>query len=53
MIDKIQMYIAWKLPKGIAMWCAVRLAAHATQGEYSNQAVPELTVIESLNRWQN
>jgi hypothetical protein len=33
------------------MWCAVRLMAHATVGQYSKQIVPELTAIDALKRW--
>jgi hypothetical protein len=33
------------------MWAAVRLGAHATQGEYSNTVVPELTFVDALKRW--
>lgn len=50
--DFIWLWIAWKLPRRLVMWCAIRLIASATQGEYSNQAVPELTAITALNRWK-
>lgn len=49
--EKLQRKIAWILPRSIVMWCFVRVVAHATTGEYSNQIVPELTAIEALDRW--
>ena len=49
--EKLLMAIAWSMPKKLVMWCAVRLMAHATTGQYSNQIVPELTAIDALKRW--
>jgi len=51
MKDKIWMKIAWLLPRRLVMWCAIRLIAHATQGEYSNQEVPALGAMDALKRW--
>lgn len=49
--DKIIRAIVWKLPKRVVMWAAVRVMAHATTGEYSNQIVPELSALDALKRW--
>ena len=51
-IESIQTWIAWHLPKGIVYWCAIRLGVHATTGEYSDQIVPELTIADALKRWR-
>lgn len=52
MKEKLQIFIAWRLPKGVVYWCAIRLMAHATQGKYGNQIVPELTAMDALKRWE-
>jgi hypothetical protein len=52
MKEKIAIWIAWKLPRLLAYWCAVRVHAHATTGAYSRQVVPELTAIDALKRWE-
>ncbi len=52
MKDKIIMWIAWKLPRKLVYFCAVRLNAHATLGKYRNQVVPELTAMDALKRWE-
>jgi len=52
MIKKIQMTIAWAMPKWLVKWCAVRLIANATTGKYSDQIVPELTAVDALERWE-
>jgi hypothetical protein len=33
------------------MWCAIRVMAHATQGRWSNQVVPDLLAMDALDRW--
>jgi hypothetical protein len=51
MAEKIAMFIAWRLPKRLVMWCAIRVIAHATQGEYERQIVPDLSAMDALQRW--
>lgn len=51
--DKLPLFIVYHLlPKRIVMWAAVRVGAHATTGEYSNQVVPELYFVDALKRWE-
>lgn len=50
-IEKAVMAIAWRLPRRLVYWCAIRLGAHATQGEYGHQIVPELKFMDALERW--
>ena len=45
------MKLAWWMPKTLTYWCAIRLMAHATQGPYSTQVVPDLTAMDALTRW--
>lgn len=52
MKDKIQMWVAWKMPRWLVKWCSVRLMAHATQGKWSTQIVPDLTAMDALDRWE-
>lgn len=46
-------WIAWRLPKELVKWAAIRLGCHATQGEYSNQDVPSLYFMDALKRWDD
>lgn len=52
MLEKVAMWLAWRLPRQVAYWAAIRVAAHATQGQWSNQVVPELTAMDALKRWE-
>lgn len=49
--EKLMLAFVWKLPKSIVYWCAIRLGTNATQGEYSNQSVTDLTFVDALKRW--
>lgn len=40
------------LPRWVSYWGAIIVFANATQGEYSAQIVPELTMAEALRRWK-
>ena len=51
-LDTLARWIAWKLPRNIVMWAAIRLMAHATQGPYSKTEVPSLGIMEALSRWK-
>lgn len=52
MIEKLIITIVWLLPRKLVYWCAIRVGAHATQGEFSNQIVPELRFMDALKRWE-
>jgi hypothetical protein len=51
MKDALIANIAWWLPRRLVYWAAIRLGAHATQGQYSDQVVPDLNFMEALKRW--
>ena len=51
MIERFHMWLAWRLPRRLAYWAAIRVGAHATQGQYSDQVVPELGFMDALKRW--
>lgn len=51
MKDKLQCWIAYRMPRWLVRWCSVRLGAHATTGQWSSQVVPELTFMDALKRW--
>lgn len=53
MSEKLWIKLAWLLPKQLVYWCAIRLGANATQGNWSNKIVPELNFIDALKRWEN
>ena len=50
--EKFWFWLAWKLPRKLVYWCALRVCAYATQGYYSETYVPELTAMDALKRWE-
>lgn len=51
MKEKLQIWVAWKLPRWLVRWASVRMIAHATGGRYSITIVPDLTAMTALERW--
>jgi hypothetical protein len=51
MVESIWIWLAWRLPKPLVKWCAIRVGAHATQGPYSEQETPALLFTDALKRW--
>lgn len=51
MTTKLWQWLAWKLPRQLVYFAAIRLIAHATTDPYSYTIVPELTAMEALARW--
>lgn len=43
--------LAWLLPERLVMWCAYRVAAHATSGKWDTEWVPGLTFMDAIGRW--
>ena len=51
--EKVQIWVAWHLPRWVVYWATVRCGVHGTTGQYSHQEVPALTVGTALRRWRN
>lgn len=51
-MERLRMTIAWKLPRSIAYWAAIRVMANATTGRYGTTNPTELPCIEALKRWE-
>ena len=51
-MDKLYCKVAWVLPRRLVYWAAIRLIAHATTGQYSDQEVPRLSATDALGRWR-
>jgi hypothetical protein len=49
--ERATMWLVWRLPRAIVMWCAIRVAAHATTGRWSHQVVPDLRMMDAIKRW--
>ena len=50
-LENFIMWVAWKLPRHLAYWAAVRVSAEASQGGYAHDLVPEITMMDALDRW--
>lgn len=50
-LERLQIAIAWKMPHWLVKWCAIRLMANATTGQYGETDASKLTVMSALKRW--
>jgi hypothetical protein len=49
--ERAMRWVAWHAPRWLVYWCAIRLIAHGTSGQYGNTVVPEATAMDMLDRW--
>lgn len=45
-------WLAWRLPRRLVYWCAVRVVAYATLARLDGTDRPALTTVEALERWE-
>ena len=53
MREKFWRWLAWKLPRRLVYWCAIRLLSAATLPPYGDQIVPGLLALVALERWES
>ena len=49
--ERLLIWLAWRMPRSLSYWCAVRVGAHATTGDWGHFNTPETTVLDALKRW--
>ena len=51
-VERFWIWLAWKLPRPLAYWAAVRVGSEATtKVDYGNRPTPEIQVTEALSAW--
>lgn len=50
--ERLEMAVAWRLPRWLVYWAAIRLIAYGTTGRYGATVVPELSAMDALKRWR-
>ena len=51
MKEKFLIWLAWKLPRNLAYWAAVRVNSEATTIHYTDRTPSEVSIIEALKVW--
>lgn len=49
--ERIAIKIAWLLPRRVALWAMIRVAAHATTGKWGNEHPDSIGYKEMHDRW--
>lgn len=50
--ESLPRWIAYLLPKRVVYWAMIRAGAYATDGKYGSTVVPEVTLVDVLERWE-
>ena len=50
--DKLWLWAVRRLPRRLRYWVVIDVFAYATTGKYGSTIVPELTVVDALERWE-
>lgn len=50
-LQRAAMQLAWRLPRYVAYWAFIRVAAYATTGRYGTTDPTTLSVMDALKRW--
>lgn len=50
-MEKLWLWLAWRLPRELVRWASVRLMTHATTTEYATKAVSEVSILDALRAW--
>ncbi len=49
--ERVAYWTAWHIPRWLVYFATIRLVAHATTGQFSSTAVPELGAMDAIKRW--
>jgi hypothetical protein len=49
--ERLAMWLAWHLPRWLAYWAFVRVAALATSGEWSGSVPDQVSIMEAMRRF--
>lgn len=49
--EKAVIKVAWLLPRSLVKWCAIRIHAHATTGQWGNTQPYQLDIMTAMKRW--
>ena len=50
--ESVFMWLAWHLPHVLVRWCFIRVAAHATTGQWREQCPDDVSIMDAAGRWE-
>ena len=51
--EKLAIKIAWLLPRRVALWAMIRVAAHATSGRWGHEYAGDVDYAKMHDRWSH
>jgi hypothetical protein len=50
-LERLWRALAWRLPRALAYWAFIRVAAEATTHEFSDKHPEEVTAVQMMKSW--
>lgn len=50
--ERVCVWIAWRMPRQLVMWAAIRLMAHATTGKNGSRVPDRVSIMDALRSWE-
>lgn len=50
-MENFWLWLSYRMPKALIYWCALRVAVHATTGEWAREEVDSVSIMVALDRW--
>lgn len=50
--ERLLMAFVWRLPHRLVYWCAIRVWANATTGQFGAEEAPAVLFDDALRRWE-
>jgi hypothetical protein len=50
-LEQFYAWLAFRLPRRLAYWAAVRVNSYATIGKWAKECPSDVSVIDALKRW--
>lgn len=50
--EKVCIWLAWRMPRQLVLWAAVRLMSHATCTKFSNRTPDNVSIMDALDAWE-
>lgn len=50
--EKVQVWIAFQVPRWLVYWCSIRLMADATTGKYRSVEPSQVNIMDALEAWK-
>ena len=52
LLERFTIWLAWRLPRRLAYWAAIRVNSHATVTAFKHRTPDKVSIMDALKAWQ-